>query len=496
LIRVRTFSKLDDQHDVIYNTYAYPSILSNRDSLCSRCRLIDRENGKYSLLWRSASHEDEPESKSFIRTWTFGCYILETNPTGTTFYSYGMVDARGWLPDWFVTQFCPAGIKDLCGNVGKCCRAWQKEEKEEEDRLTREEATSLAPVSLATTTPAMAMARTSSSSPIFVNSREEEDDDDETEDDNEDDNENDGSPASDDDDDNDDNETDEGFDDNDEDLKLELELIRQQRQAQTRTTSTSVLSSSPPSSSVPPSPTKKKPREKIREEMQGFVINQIMGERKVNKAKKKRDKNNKNGVDDGKGGSSAAGSPSITGKKKSLPKIPINIFKKRSKSGAVLDPFDPFDRFDRFDHLAVMSDDDQALGESITRNKLILKKKTLRSRFLPTKAEKVERREAAKRRKDLMAMQQQQQRQQLEWEETGAGSTSIDNKMFKREGRAGRSNSSPIGVLKAKYDMVKNRTMVVVEWLLWGAPASAPAATAVTVTPGAIALMITTRTTA
>ena len=131
VIDTKSFEPLDEYNDVTYNTYRYPGLLSNRDACNNRCRKIDKANGKYIMMWRSCVHPDYPEVPDFIRTWTFGCYIVEAHPTDpntSMFYSFGMIDAKGWLPDWFVTQFCPQGIVDLCTKVSKCCVAYQLEQ--------------------------------------------------------------------------------------------------------------------------------------------------------------------------------------------------------------------------------------------------------------------------------------------------------------------------------------------------------------------------------
>jgi len=57
-----------------------------------------------------------------IRTWTVGAYIIEPcpdDPHSTLLYSYASIDPFGWLPDWFVTQFSPAALKDVIAKVSK-----------------------------------------------------------------------------------------------------------------------------------------------------------------------------------------------------------------------------------------------------------------------------------------------------------------------------------------------------------------------------------------
>ena len=117
-------------HDTIFTTYKYPGILSNRDALSSRSLYVDKEAGRRMIMWRSTWHPDYPPTNKFIRTWTFGCYMVcddPNDPNSCIYYSFGMVDARGWLPDWFVTQFCPTGIKTLCKKVSKCCIRYQQQ---------------------------------------------------------------------------------------------------------------------------------------------------------------------------------------------------------------------------------------------------------------------------------------------------------------------------------------------------------------------------------
>ncbi|GMI20141.1 hypothetical protein TrRE_jg9791 [Triparma retinervis] len=129
-----TSGSFTQTHDTIFTTYKYPGILSNRDALSSRSLYVDKEAGLRMIMWRSTWHPDFPPTNKFIRTWTFGCYMVcddPNDPNSCIYYSFGMVDARGWLPDWFVTQFCPTGIKTLCKKVSKCCIRYQQQTEEE-----------------------------------------------------------------------------------------------------------------------------------------------------------------------------------------------------------------------------------------------------------------------------------------------------------------------------------------------------------------------------
>ncbi len=114
----------DDSNDVVYQSFKYPAILTNRDALYNRFKCYDPSNGSYTIVWRSCCHPDNPMEKNFIRTWTIGAYVIEPcpdDPGSSMLYSFGQIDPYGWLPDWFVTQFSPAALKDLIAKVSKCC---------------------------------------------------------------------------------------------------------------------------------------------------------------------------------------------------------------------------------------------------------------------------------------------------------------------------------------------------------------------------------------
>ncbi|GMI34194.1 hypothetical protein TeGR_g889 [Tetraparma gracilis] len=84
-------------HDIIYNTYRYPGILSNRDALSSRTLVWQPKKRRRWILWRSCHHHDVPVRDKFLRTWTYGCYMVETDPVDPNscmYYSFGMVDAK------------------------------------------------------------------------------------------------------------------------------------------------------------------------------------------------------------------------------------------------------------------------------------------------------------------------------------------------------------------------------------------------------------------
>ena len=57
-----------------------------------------------------------------------GAYIIEPcpgDPHSSMLYSFASVDPFGWLPDWFVTQFSPAALKDVIAKVSKASIAEQ-----------------------------------------------------------------------------------------------------------------------------------------------------------------------------------------------------------------------------------------------------------------------------------------------------------------------------------------------------------------------------------
>ena len=139
--------ELDENNDVIYQSFRYPAILTNRDALYNRYRRFNTETGAYTIIWRSCCHNDWPHNKNLIRSWTVGAYIIEPcpgDPYSSMLYSYGSIDPFGWLPDWFVTQFSPSALKDIISNVTKACLAEQtrrygKDVKPDYDEIRRSE---------------------------------------------------------------------------------------------------------------------------------------------------------------------------------------------------------------------------------------------------------------------------------------------------------------------------------------------------------------------
>ncbi|GMH71744.1 hypothetical protein TL16_g05732 [Triparma laevis f. inornata] len=119
---------LGNNNDVMYQSFRYPAILTNRDALYNRYKSFDEETQSYTIVWRSCCDPSYPHNKNLIRTWTVGAYVIEPvagDPSSSMLYSFGQIDPFGWLPDWFVTQFSPAALKDLIGKVTKACIAEQ-----------------------------------------------------------------------------------------------------------------------------------------------------------------------------------------------------------------------------------------------------------------------------------------------------------------------------------------------------------------------------------